>query len=89
MNDEPLEVVGTFKYLGTTQTKYGKCEIEINIRMATATSALVRLITIWKSRNISLQTQILLHNSLILYILLYGCETWTLTERLERRITAI
>ena len=28
------------------------------------------------------------YNSLILYILLYGCETWTLTERLEKRITA-
>ena len=56
--------------------------------MATETSALVRLITIWKSRNISLQTKILLYNSLILSIQLYGCETWTLTERLERRITA-
>ena len=27
-------------------------------------------------------------NSLILSILLYGCEIWTLTEILERRITA-
>ena len=29
----------------------------------------------------------LLYNSLILSILLYGCEILTLTERLERRIT--
>ena len=32
--------------------------------------------------------KILLYNSLILSILLYGCETWILSERLERRITA-
>ena len=41
MNDEPLDVVDTFKYLGATITKYGKSEIEINIRIATATSTLV------------------------------------------------
>ena len=60
MNDEPLEVVDKFKYLGATIRKDGNSETEINIRMATETSELVRLITIWKSRNISLQTQILL-----------------------------
>ena len=69
MNDEPIEVVDIFKYLGATLMKDGKSETDINIRIATATSALVRLITIWKSRNISLQTKILLYNSLILYIL--------------------
>ena len=68
--------------------KDGKSETGINIRMATAASALVRLITIWESRNISLHTQLLLYKSLILSILLYCCETWIITEILERRITA-
>ena len=57
MNDEPLKILNQFKYLGATLTKYGKSKVEINIRIATATSTLVRLITIWKSRNISQQTQ--------------------------------
>ena len=51
-----LETVDQFKYLGVTLTKYGKSEYEINIRMATATSALVRFKTIWKSNKISIQT---------------------------------
>ena len=88
MYDEPLEVVDKLKYLGATLTKDRKSETGINIRMVTATSELVRLITIWKSRNISLQTKILLYKSLVLSILLYGSETWTLIERLERRSTA-
>ena len=29
-----------------------------------------------------------LYKSLILYILLYGCETWTLNETLEKRINS-
>ena len=91
INDESLEVgdlVDTFKYLGATLMKDGASETEINIRMATATSELVRLTTIWKGRNISLHTKILMYTSIILSILLYSCETLTLTERLESRITA-
>ena len=79
-----LETVDKFKYLGVTLTKDGKSESEINIRMTTATSALVRLNTIWKSNKISIQT-ILLYKSLIVSIMLYGCEMWTLIEDLERR----
>ena len=43
-----------FKYLGVILTKYGKSESVIKIIMATATYALVRLNTIWKSNKISI-----------------------------------
>ena len=56
--------------------------------MTTATSALVRLNTIWKNNKTSIRTKILLHKLLVLSIMLYGCEIWTLTEYLERRIIA-
>ena len=88
MNDEPLEVIDKLKYLCLTLTKDRKSEIEINIRMTTETSELVRLITIWKSRSKSLQTQITLYKYIIfIYSTLstLGCETWTLTERLEKK----
>ena len=88
MGGKILEMVDKFKYLGVTLTKDGKSESEIKIRMATATSALVRLKTIWKINKISIQTKILLYKSLVLSNMMYGCETWTLTEYLERRIIA-
>ena len=88
MGGKILETVDKFKYLGVTLTKDGKRESEIKIRIATATSALVRLKTIWKHNKIAIQTKILLYKSLVLSIMLYGCETWTLTEDLERRIIA-
>ena len=86
MGRKILEKVDTFKYLDVTLTKDGKSESEIKIRMATATSALVRLKTIWKSNKISIQTKILLYKSLVLSSMLYGCEIWTLTEDIERRL---
>ena len=52
-----------------------------------ATAALIRLTKIWKSR-ISFIVKIKLYKSLVLSILLYGCEAWTLNAELERRLCA-
>ena len=82
-----LENVDSFKYLGSTITKDGKSEKEVRARLGSATSAMARLSRIWRSTEILFKTKIKLFNSLVLSILLYGCESWTLTD-LERRITA-
>ena len=87
MNGEPLEEVSTFKYLGATLSKDGTCAAEIRIRIATATAAMVRLGRIWKSK-ISFHTKYRLYRSLVLSILLYGCEAWTLMAETEKRIQA-
>ena len=58
------------------------------IRMATATSVIIILKITWKSNKISIHTKILLYKSLVLSIILYGCEIWTLAEDLERIIIA-
>jgi hypothetical protein len=48
---------------------------------------MTKLNQIWKS-NISLPVKIKLYKSLVLSILLYGCESWTLTAESEHRIQA-
>ena len=53
----------------------------------TATAAMVRLNRVWKS-NISFQTKFQLFRSLVVFILLYRCEAWTLLADDERRIQA-
>jgi hypothetical protein len=52
-----------------------------------ASAVITQLIAIWKS-NISFPVKIKLYKSLILSILLYGCESWTLTANTEHRIQA-
>ena len=87
MDGEKLEEVSSLKYLGATLTKDGTCKTEICIQIATATAVMARLTRVWKS-NISFQTKFKLYKSLVISILLYGCETWTLLTETERRVQA-
>ena len=87
MNGHPLDEVTSFKYLGATLSKDVTCRAEIRIRIATATAVMARLNRVWKS-NISFQTKFQLFRSLVVSILLYGCETWTLLADDDRRIQA-
>jgi exonuclease III len=88
MNGEKLEEVSKFKYLGATLSKDGTSTAEVRIRIATATSAMARLSRLWTSSAISFSTKYRLYKSLVVSILLYGCETWTLLADTERRIQA-
>jgi len=88
MNGQTLEEVDQFKYLGSTQTKDGTSVKEVKIRLAQAHAAMTRLSVLWRNKAISFPTKIKLYKSLVLSVLLYGCESWTLTTDLERRIQA-
>ena len=72
-----LEDVKTFKYIGATLKSGGSSDNELRIRLATATSAMIRLNDIWTicySKNISFKIKFNLYRSLVISILLYGCE---------------
>ena len=77
LDEEQLEEVSNFKYLGATLSKDGTCNTEIRTRLAIAMSAMARLTRLWKS-NISFLVK---HK-------LYGCEAWTFLADTERRIQA-
>lgn len=88
MNGDPLEEVEKFKYLGAYLTKNGTSQTELRTRIATATTAMVKLEHIWKSTNISFKTKHRLYQSLVVSIFLYGCEAWTITAADEKKIIA-
>ena len=62
---------------------------EIRIRIASAMQAMARLNRIWRSNTISFVSKFKLYKSLVITILLYGCETWILLADSEKRIQAI
>ena len=75
-----------FKYLGQTITPDGKNEQEINIKIATAKNRFQQLYKVLTSKKISIKLR---HRILVCYIfsvILYGCETWTLTKNPYREI---
>ena len=88
MNDTVLEEVESFKYLGATISSDGKSLTEIKNRIALATGAISNLTVLWKCRKISFTVKFKLYNTLILSVLMYGCESWTLVAESERRLQA-
>ena len=88
INSNPVEAVDKFCYLGGTITSDCKSDTDIQLRIGRAAAAMASLDRVWTSSKISAQTKIRLYNSLVLSILLYGAETWTLTAAQERRLDA-
>ena len=63
--------------------------LKILSTIAQTTAALTRLKPVWIDKSISLSSKIRLMRSLVTSIFLYACESWTLTEELQRRIQAM
>jgi hypothetical protein len=82
MNGQHLEEVDTFKYLGSKFTKNSRSTTEIKTRLAIATSAIAKL----GKMEICFPTKMKLFRSLVMPILLYGCESWTMTEETTRGV---
>ena len=88
VNGADVEQVKHFKYLGSLFTNDGRLQKEIETRTTIATSALARTKNIWKDHNITIRSKYRLLRALVISCFLYGCETWTLTQGLEKHITA-
>ena len=85
VNGQKLEIVTRFKYMGSVITDEGS-KPEILSRTAQTTAALAKLKPVWNDRSISLSSKIQLMHSLVTFIFLYACESWTLTPELQRGI---
>ena len=88
VNGQRLETVTSFKCLGSVITDEGS-KPEILSRIAQTTAALTRLKPVLNDRSIYLSSKIRLMRSLVTFIFLYACESWTLTAELQRRIQAM
>ena len=53
LNSQKLEEVTSFKYLGATLCRNGTCSAEVQIRIASAMTAMARLSRIWRCNTIS------------------------------------
>jgi hypothetical protein len=80
INNKIVERVEKFNYLGSMINETGGTEEDIRTRIAKAHGAFTALQNIWRSKEISEKTKIRLFNSNIISVLLYGCESWRVTN---------
>lgn len=86
LEGEKLEQVTEFVYLGGLIEENGKCTKDIKRRIGLASATFGRLNKMWKSQNISLKTKVKLYGALVIPVLLYGSECWSLRREDERRL---
>ena len=78
----PLKLVDKFTYLGSSVESTEK---DIETRLTKAWRAINRLSIIWKS-DLTDKMKRSFFQAAVTSILLYGCTTWTLTKRLEKKL---
>ena len=82
LDGTPLKLVDKFTYLGSSVESTEK---DIETRLTKAWTAINRLSIIWKS-DLTDKMKRSCFQAAVASMLLYGCTTWTLTKRLEKKL---
>ena len=81
-----FERVKEFKYLGKTITYQNSVQEELKSRLKVGNACYHSVQNLLSSSLLSKNLKIKVHRTIILPVLLYGCETWSRTLREERRL---
>ena len=74
------ETVTDFIFLGSKITADGDCNHEIKRCLLLERKAMTNLDSLLKSRDITLPTKIHLVKAMVFPVVMYGCESWTITK---------
>ena len=77
-----------FIFLGSKIAADGDCRHEIKRRLLLGRKVMTNLDRILKSRDTTLPTKIHLVKATVFTVVMYGCESWTITKTEHRRIDA-
>ena len=77
---ERVETVSDFILGGSKITADGDCSHEIRRRLLLGRKVMTYLDSILKSRDITLPTKVNLVKAMVLPVVMYGCESWTVKK---------
>ena len=88
LDGETVETVSDLMFLGSKITADGDCSHEIKRRLLPGRKVMTNLDSIFKSRDITLPTNVHLVKAMVFPVVMYGCESWTVKKAVCRRIDA-
>ena len=72
-----VETLTDFLFLGSKITVEGDCSYEIKRHLLLGRTAMIYLDSVFKSRDLTLQTKVHMVKAMIFPVVMYGCEHWT------------
>ena len=88
IDGETMETVTNFIFLGPKITADGDYSHEIKRYLLLGRKIMINLESILKSRDMTLPTKVSLVKAMVLPVIMYGCESWTIKKAEWRRIDA-
>ena len=79
IDEETVETVSDFIFLGSKITTDGDCSHEIKRRLLLGRKVMTNLDSILKSRDITLPTKVQV-KAMVFPVIMYGCESWTVKK---------
>ena len=88
IDEETMETVSDFIFLGSKITADGDWSHEIKRCLLLGRKAIINLDSILRSRDVTLLTKVCLVKAMVFPVVLYGCERWTIKKAECQRIDA-
>ena len=86
IDGETVEAVSDFIFLGSKITADGDYSHEIKRCLLLGRKVMTNLDSMLKSRDITLPTKVHLVKAMVFPVVMYGCESWTVTKAKRQRI---
>ena len=80
IDGETVETVSDFIFGGSKITAHGDYSHEIKRHLLLGRKVMTNLDSIFKSRDITLPTKVCLVKAMVLPVVTYGCESWTIKK---------
>ena len=78
IDEETLETVANYIFLGSKITADGDCSHEIKRPLLLRRKVTTNLDSILKSKDVALPTKVCLVKAMVFPVVMYGCESWTI-----------
>ena len=80
IDEETMETVTDFTFLGSKITADGDCSHKIKRFLLLGRKTMTNLDSILKRRDITLLTKVYIVKAMVLLVVMYGCESWTIKK---------